>query len=58
MVPDFPGGGLIVGRSGIKNIFETGQGVVKLEVNTLSKKIMEELQSYLQKFHIWSTRKN
>ncbi len=29
MVPDFPGGGLIVGRSGIKNIFETGQGVVK-----------------------------
>ena len=28
--PDFPGGGLIVGRSGIKKYFETGQGVVKV----------------------------
>ena len=26
--PDFPGGGVILGRSGIKNYFETGQGSV------------------------------
>lgn len=28
--PDFPGGGIIIGRSGIKKYFETGQGVVKV----------------------------
>lgn len=28
--PDFPGGGIIIGRSGIKRYFETGQGVVKV----------------------------
>jgi len=26
--PDFPGGGMILGKSGIKNYFETGQGTI------------------------------
>ena len=32
--PDFPGGGIILGRSGIRDAYETGRGIVRVRAKT------------------------
>jgi len=36
--PDFPTGGLIVGRQGIRDAYATGKGIIKLRANTIIEK--------------------
>ena len=55
--PDFPTGGIIMGRSGIHAAYATGRGKITLRAKTSIEEIKEEIVLLLMKSLIWSIRR-
>ena len=56
--PDFPGGGIILGRKGIRDYFETGRGSVKVRSKYYTEEKAGMSRLSLLNFLTWSIREN